>query len=43
MDLMQKTDYHTLVRFVPDERLSAEITEKLDALVEAASLAKPVK
>jgi len=42
-NLMQKTDYHTLVRFVPKERLSPEITEKLDALAEVASQARPVR
>jgi hypothetical protein len=42
-NLMQKTDYHTLVSFVPRERLSTEITEKLDVLAEVASLARPVR
>lgn len=42
-NLMQKTDYHTLVRFVPKERLSPEITEKLDALAQVASQARPSK
>jgi hypothetical protein len=42
-NLMQKTDYHTLVRFVPRERLSPEITEKLDVLAGVASQARPLK
>jgi hypothetical protein len=42
-NLMQKTGYHTLVRFVPRERLSPEITEKLDSLAGVASQAKPLK
>ncbi len=42
-NLMQKTDYHTLVRFVPKDRLSPEITEKLNVLTEVARQAKPLK
>ncbi|MBS1854847.1 MAG: AAA family ATPase [Acidobacteria bacterium] len=42
-NLMQKTDYHTLVRFAPLDRLSPEITEKLDALYEVTKRARPVK
>lgn len=42
-NLMQKTDYHTLVRFVPQDRLAPEIVEKLDALAEVARLARPVE
>jgi ABC-type lipoprotein export system ATPase subunit len=42
-NLMQKTDYHTLVRFVPQDRLAPEIAEKLDALAEIARLARPVE
>lgn len=42
-NLMQKTDYHTLVRFVPRERLSPEIGEKLDALHAVANRARPLE
>jgi hypothetical protein len=42
-NLMQKTDYHTLVPFVPRERLSPEIMEKLDVLAGVASQARPVQ
>jgi hypothetical protein len=38
---MRKTDYHTLARFVPRDQLDAEVTEKLDALVNVAGRAKP--
>jgi hypothetical protein len=41
-NLMQKTGYHGLVRFVPKKRLSPEITEKLDALAAVASQARPL-
>jgi ABC-type nitrate/sulfonate/bicarbonate transport system ATPase subunit len=40
-NLMRKTDYHTLARFVPRDQLDAEVTEKLDALVNVAGRAKP--
>jgi hypothetical protein len=43
VNLMQKTDYHTLVNFVPVERLSSEITEKLNGLAEVARRAQPVR
>jgi len=42
-NLMQKTDYHTLVQFVPTERIAPEVSEKLDALVRVASQAHPVE
>ena len=40
-NLMQKTDYHTLVQFVPEELVDAEVTGKLERIVEVAALAKP--
>jgi ABC-type hemin transport system ATPase subunit len=40
-NLMQKTDYHALARFVPSALLDAEIPEKLDAIVKTAALAHP--
>lgn len=42
-NLMQKTDYHTLARFVPKGRLDIEISEKLDSIVEVARRARPVE
>lgn len=40
-NLMRKTDYHTLAPFVPVDRLDAEISEKLDAIVDTARQARP--
>jgi hypothetical protein len=40
-NLMQKTDFHTLAKFVPVDLLDPEITEKLDALVLIAQGAHP--
>ncbi len=41
-NLMRKTDYHELASLVPRELLDPEITEKLDAIVDAARAARPV-
>lgn len=41
-NLMQKTDYHTLVRYVPEEKISPEIASKLDEIVRVAGAARPV-
>ena len=41
-NLMQKSDYHTLVRFLPRSLLSPEVAEKLDLLADAARQARPV-
>jgi hypothetical protein len=43
VNLMQKTDYHTLVRFTPRNLIPAEVAEKLDSLAEIARLARPVR
>lgn len=40
-NLMNKTHYHTLVRFVPVEKTDPDITAKLDAIAEVESRAKP--
>jgi ABC-type arginine transport system ATPase subunit len=40
-NLMRKTDYHTLAPLLPEELIDDEIREKLDAIVEVASSAKP--
>jgi energy-coupling factor transporter ATP-binding protein EcfA2 len=42
-NLMQKTDYHILAKFVPIERIDPEIVVKLDRIVEVAAQSKPVK
>lgn len=42
-NLMRKSDYHELARFVPREQISPEITERLDAVFATASKAKPAK
>jgi hypothetical protein len=41
-NLMQKTDYHVLAKFVPRERIDPEITAKLDLIDRVAHLARPV-
>jgi ABC-type phosphate/phosphonate transport system ATPase subunit len=41
-NLMEKTDYHSLARFVPKNLLDPEIKEKLDAIVETARQARPL-
>jgi len=42
-NLMPKTDYHVLARHVPRELMDPEITEVLDAIVEAAEAAHPLQ
>lgn len=37
----RKSDYHVLAGLMPKEELDSEVTEKLDAIVEAAKRAKP--
>jgi len=39
-NLLTKTDYHTLARLMPAERIDPEVGEKLDALVAVARRAK---
>jgi hypothetical protein len=39
-NLMQKTDYHVLAQFVPKERLSPDVIDMLDRIVEVKSRAK---
>jgi len=39
-NLMRKTDYHTLARFVRRENIAPEVTNVLDALVQVAQKAK---
>lgn len=40
-NLMLKTNFHTLVPFIPKDKIDPEVTEKLDAIVEVARQAKP--
>ena len=40
--LIRKTDYHRLAGFLKAEDIDPEITEKLDAIVDAASRARPM-
>jgi len=40
-NLMRKSDYHRLARFVPRDLFNPEITEKLDVIVEVANTARP--
>ena len=42
-NLMSKTDYHTLVPFVPVEKIDPEFREKLDRIVDLASQANPTE
>ncbi len=41
-NLMQKTNYHTLVQYVPIEQIDPEVTEVLDSILEVAEKAKPL-
>ena len=41
-NLMQKTNYHTLVEYVPADQIDPEITEVLDAILEVAQRAVPL-
>jgi len=40
-NILRKTDYHVLARFVPKEKIDRDIIEKLDAIVMVAKKAKP--
>ena len=42
-NLIQKTNYHTLVRCVPVDQIDPEVTEVLDAILEVADKAVPVE
>ena len=41
-NLMRKTNYHTLVQYVPTELIDPEVSEVLDGLLEIANEAKPL-
>jgi energy-coupling factor transporter ATP-binding protein EcfA2 len=40
-DLVQKTDFHVLVRFIPSDLVDAEVRAKLDAILAVARRARP--
>lgn len=41
-NLMRKTNYHTLVQYLPAEQIDPEVTEVLDAILEVANKAVPL-
>ena len=41
-NLMQKTNYHTLVEYVPADHIDPEVTEVLDSILEVAQRAVPL-
>ena len=41
-NLLQKTDYHVLARYVPRDQIDPEVGQVLDAIVDVASRAKPL-
>ena len=41
-NLMQKTNYHTLVRYVKSDQIDPEVVDVLDAILEVANKAKPL-
>lgn len=42
-NLMQKTNYHTLVDYVPASQIDPEVTEVLDSIVAVAEKAVPLE
>ena len=40
-NLLRKSDYHILANLVPGDKIDAEVSEKLDAIVAVAGRAKP--
>ncbi|HEV7426806.1 MAG TPA: AAA family ATPase, partial [Thermoanaerobaculia bacterium] len=40
-DLMQKSDFHTLVKFIPANEVDTEVRETLDVILNVASSAHP--
>ena len=41
-NLMRKTNYHTLVQYVPADQIDPEVSEVLDGILEIAKQAKPM-
>jgi energy-coupling factor transporter ATP-binding protein EcfA2 len=42
-NMMRKTDYHNLARYVPVDEISPEVSEVLDSILEVARRATPVR
>jgi len=42
-NLMRKTDYHLLARFVPEDQIDPEVSRVMDYLVEFAAKANPIR
>ena len=40
-NLMRKTDYHSLAKYMPADNIPQEVVEKLDAILTIAQRAKP--
>lgn len=41
-NLRQKTNYHTLVQYVPTDQIDHEVTKVLDSILEVANKAVPL-
>ena len=41
-NLMRKTNYHTLVQYVPADQIAPEVSQVLDGILEIANQAKPM-
>lgn len=41
-NLMQKTNYHSLVKYLPSDQIDPEVTDVLDGILEIANKAKPL-
>jgi len=41
-NLMRKTNYHTLVQYVPAGQIDPEVTEVLNSILDVAKKAKPL-
>ena len=41
-NLMEKTNYHTLVRYLPTDQIDPEVSDVLDAIFEVSKKAKPL-
>ena len=42
-NLMNKSSFHDLAEYVPEDEIAPEITEKLDAIARTAEAAKPAE
>jgi hypothetical protein len=42
-NLMRKTDYHVLARFVPGDQVDPEVTEVLNGILDASRHANPAR